>query len=422
MKIPTLLISILCSTAMLSQSFRTQTIDPQIKTLQVYPEHDITGFPLLELGSDHRLVVSFDDMVFSERTFYYKIVHCDRNWQRSLLGEMEYYDGFTINRIDDVDLSQNTLTNYTNYRFSIPREGDSFKVSGNYAVLISDDSSFDKVDAVVCLYVAERLVDISSKVTSGTLKGFNTHYQQLEVEVDNGAYPIQNPTSELNLSIIQNRRTDNAVRNLRPTFVSTSRQTYSNIGELVFEGGNEYRFIDFSDEYRYSGDIDKIDIKPDRYNVYTLPAVPRNRSYLPSNYGNANGRYIVNRKNYHDPDYNADYMQVHFVLPADMEYYGYDIYIVGDMFDNRLDDNSKMELDTMRNIFRKSVFLKQGGYSFLYLFVPHKASRSLPATPSLIPFEGSFWQTRNEYAILLYHTPFGAKYDRLIGFKIFNNQ
>ena len=103
MKIPTLLISILCSTAMLSQSFRTQTIDPQIKTLQVYPEHDITGFPLLELGSDHRLVVSFDDMVFSERTFYYKIIHCDRNWQRSLLGEMEYYDGFTVNRIDDVD-------------------------------------------------------------------------------------------------------------------------------------------------------------------------------------------------------------------------------------------------------------------------------------------------------------------------------
>ena len=108
---------------MLSQSFRTQTIDPQIKTLQVYPEHDITGFPLLELGSDHRLVVSFDDMVFSERTFYYKIIHCDRNWQRSLLGEMEYYDGFTINRIDDVDLSQNTITNYTNYRFSIDRIG-----------------------------------------------------------------------------------------------------------------------------------------------------------------------------------------------------------------------------------------------------------------------------------------------------------
>ena len=129
MKIPTLLISILCSTAMLSQSFRTQTIDPQIKTLQVYPEHDITGFPLLELGSDHRLVVSFDDMVFSERTFYYKIVHCDRNWQRSLLGEMEYYDGFTVNRIDDVDLSQNTITNYTNYRFSIPRDVADFELS-----------------------------------------------------------------------------------------------------------------------------------------------------------------------------------------------------------------------------------------------------------------------------------------------------
>lgn len=405
-------------------TYRKQAIDPKIKTLQVYPADNPIGFPFIEFGGEHKMEISFDKMEFAHQTFFYKIVHCNRDWSKSPLTEMEFYDGLATGEIEDVNLSQSTVVNYTNYRLRLPQDGERFKVSGNYAVVISENIDFAHISAVVCFYVAERNVAINAKSTSKTLSGFNTHYQQLEIEVNHPAYPIGNPMAELNLNVLQNRRHDNARLDLKPSFTTPTKQTYANMQPLVFEGGNEYRFIDFADPYRYSGQIDKIEVKADYYNVYTTPAYPRNRSYLPSNYGNANGRYIINRKDYDNDYYKADYMEVNFILPNSLEFYNYDIYLLGDLTDNRLDEHSRLTLDQRLNIYHLGLSLKEGGYSFLYAFVPKncpKASHQSPCPTTLIPFEGSFWQTQNEYVIMLYHTPFGAKYDKLIGIHIIKN-
>ena len=37
---------------------------------------------------------------------------------------------------------------------------------------------------------------------------------------------------------------------------------------------------------------------------------------------------------------------------------------------------------------------------------------------SLLPLEGSHWQTINEYAVDVFYRPFGARHDRLVGKKI----
>jgi hypothetical protein len=37
---------------------------------------------------------------------------------------------------------------------------------------------------------------------------------------------------------------------------------------------------------------------------------------------------------------------------------------------------------------------------------------------SMLPLEGSHWQTQNEYTVDVYYSPFGARYDRLVGKKI----
>lgn len=405
-----------------AQIYETKILNPKIKTLQIYPEENDIGFPVLELYADKKLIVSFDELEFSKKTFFYKIIHCDKNWKQSSLSDMEFFSGFTSNQIEEVNLSQNTLTNYTNYRFELPQDNDYFKVSGNYAVIISEDSDWSSPYAIACFYVVEPNIGINTKTTAKTDKGFNTNYQQVDIEIDNSNYPIQNPFTDLSLCVLQNRRTDNAVKDIKPTFTTSNKQTYSNNKNLVFEGGNEYRFIDFADEYRYSGEIERIEVKSSYSNVFSTPAYPRNKTYLPSNYGNANGRYIINRKNYYNNNYDADYMQVHFILPNNLEFYNYNIYILGDMFDNKLNKNSKMELDRDLNIYHKTVLLKQGGYSFLYAFVPKNCSGQNTCIATMLPFEGSYWQTPNEYTVLVYHTPFGAKYDKLIGVKIFNNQ
>ena len=53
-----------------------------------------------------------------------------------------------------------------------------------------------------------------------------------------------------------------------------------------------------------------------------------------------------------------------------------------------------------------------GVYNWLYLFVPDGSNVGQTA-----PAEGNFYETENEYLILVYHRPFGGRYDKLVVMK-----
>ena len=54
-----------------------------------------------------------------------------------------------------------------------------------------------------------------------------------------------------------------------------------------------------------------------------------------------------------------------------------------------------------------------GLYSYMYAVV-----KDGEYTPDLVTFEGTHFQTENEYAILVYHRPLGLDFDRLLTYKI----
>ena len=54
--------------------------------------------------------------------------------------------------------------------------------------------------------------------------------------------------------------------------------------------------------------------------------------------------------------------------------------------------------------------MKQGAYNDQYLDGTPGRTGGGPAQE-----EGNFYETENEYLILVYHRPFGERYDRLIG-------
>jgi len=216
----------------------------------------------------------------------------------------------------------------------------------------------------------------------------------------------------------QNRRTDNAAFDVKPSYTAAFKQTYKNNRALIFEGGNQYRTIDIASEYVYSGEIDKIERKNNEYyNVFLMPANFRSQNSVPTAGADADGRYQINRKGFDEVDITADYMWVHFILPAETPFLDGDVYILGDLTNNLFDENSKMVYDFQKKIYHKALFLKQGGYSFMYVFLPKKS----PKTATLQKIEGSFWQTENEYSVMVYHRAFGARYDRLVGFWIGKN-
>ena len=81
---------------------------------------------------------------------------------------------------------------------------------------------------------------------------------------------------DFTLIVKQNGREDNKVRLNKPTSVLSSKIRYDNTQELIFEGGNQYRSIDFSSRYTYGSGIDRIRYEEEEYHVYLEPALLRN--------------------------------------------------------------------------------------------------------------------------------------------------
>lgn len=65
----------------------------------------------------------------------------------------------------------------------------------------------------------------------------------------------------------------------------------------------------------------------------------------------------------------------------------------------------------MEHAYELALPLKMGSYNYQYLFVPEGETQGYTAEA-----EGDFYQTENEYAVYVYHRPFGERYDHLVGF------
>ncbi len=236
--------------------------------------------------------------------------------------------------------------------------------------------------------------------------------QQLDFDVLLKNYRIQDPQSEIKVLIRQNERIDNQIFDVKPNYYSSERLSFKNNRDLIFEGGNEYNRFDFSSIYNYDERIDQIKFERPNYHVYLSDISLRNKGIYQQDF-DANGRFVVNYQNSnYDVDLEADYMFVHFYLPVANEFRGNHVYLGGFWNYNLLNDDSKMHYDSIEKMYYKTLLLKQGGYNYQYWISKDTKNASVAA------IEGSHWQTQNQYAIYIYHRPWGGRYDKLIGVKV----
>lgn len=392
--------------------YQTQVFDDKIKTLQVIRPENPLALPIVELGSDENLCVMFDEMSYDLKNFYFKIVHCNANWTSSDLAEFEFMEGFANGQITDYAMSQNTTTNYVNYRFFVPSDDLRLKISGNYVAIIAEDNDFENPVATACFSVVEPLTSVDARVRGNTDIELNGRYQQLEFSVNRKGVQVTDPFSEIKIAVRQNGRFDTQILELKPKFISGNELTYQNIRELVFEGGNQYRSIDFSSEYTYGAGIDRIIFDKGAFRVVLEENATRKGRGVTQG-TDADGKFIVNRQNCSDIFTEADYMWVYFSYYCPEPFLSGSIYLLGDLCYNKFDKTSKMTYNFETKCYEKSLFLKQGGYNYQYVFVPKNGDRG-----QLEPTEGSYWQTQNEYAIYVYHRAWGERYDRLIAVSV----
>lgn len=390
--------------------FCTQIYDESIRTLQVLPNGEQLELPVIELASADEIVISFDELSYEASNFYYKIVHCDAYWNESDLASMEYLDGFDGGVIDTYDYSVNTTVNYIHYKIVFPNDDVQLKLSGNYAVKIAREGDFENgVVAVACFSLVESLVNINVEVDGKTMKELNGRYQAVSLDVIVDGLGAHDMMQDFIVVVRQNGRLDNESYLIRPTYVNGNRLRYENRDELIFEGGNQYRSIDFSSRYTYGSGIDYIEFDRDMYHVVLEPDASRannQEAYAMD----VHGGYVVNLQKNNYPDTEADYMWVHFYYPAEVPYLEGRMYIIGDLTQNLVGGDSEMVYDAAEKCYVRSLLLKQGGYNYVYALKAKNRDEL-----SVMQTEGSFWQSRNRYDVMVYYRPFGARYDRLVG-------
>ena len=392
--------------------YRTQIFHPNIKTIQIGVVGTKFGLPIMELTSSAVLQVSFDEMSREAHSYSYKVIHCNANWTQSDLNSNEYLSGFTTANITDNATSLNTTFLYTHYSFLLPNNDMGFKISGNYVVIIYEDNLVDNPIAQACFSIVDPKVSITATVRGNTDTELSGRLQQLDFEVSLNGYAVREAATEIKVVIRQNNRIDNQVTEIQPTYFTGSNLSYINNKALIFEGGSEYHRFDISSVYAASEGVSSIRFSSPHYEAFLYDnKIQTSKTY--SYDQDVNGKFVIHIQNGQNDDTDADYMIVHFNLPAKQPFFDGQLYLGGEFNYNQMNDAVRMRYDGKTECYVQTILLKQGGYNYQYWFVPKGENKASDER-----VDGSYWQTKNEYTIYIYHRPWGERYDKLVGVKI----
>lgn len=403
--------------------YETRLFTRELKTLRVQYAPEVLGTevgqannspmrPYLVLSDDmpadgQQVEISFDEMSHNTRMFSYTVLHLNADWTQDDLVSTDYLRGFTTADITDYQHSFNTQQLYTHYRFTFPNDDMCPLVSGNYAIVIYEDGRKEQPLATVCLRIVEPKVKVTSNLRSNTDIELSGRYQQLDIDVQTAGLKVTSP-DEVRLVVEQNGRRDNCVFAPKPTYVEPGKLRWQNCKALIFEGGVEYQHFDISSVYFMGQNVDHIHFDHTYYHAFLFPSEVRaEQPYISE--PDANGQYVINAERTDQDDTEAEYMLVHFILPAERPWFDGTVYLLGDAWYNRFTEENRLQYDEEHHAYVGSCYMKQGGYEWQYAFWPKGARKA-----TLQRVEGSHWQTGNQYRIMVYYRPLGGRYDRLV--------
>ncbi len=390
--------------------FENHIFDQRIKTVQLYKEGWNLSYPVIQLDSDEKLVLHFDLLGDKIETYYYTFIHCSKDWERSDIFTNNYLEGFPDNEIEDFKPSFNTTVNYIHYKLSFPNDRIKITLSGNYILMVYPYDNPDKPVLTQRFIVTENAAKINITTHRPQISSDSDAGQQVDFTVDLSAFRMTDPYNNIYSFVLQNGRWDNAKTNLKPDFYGDNELKYNSLSEKnIFAGGNEYRYFDIKSIRYQSEFIKKIVYMAPYYNVILYPS--ENRESKPYFYWkDFNGNYYVAVQEGQNPETDADYINVFFTLPSKYQLAGGTMYVSGNLNNWSFNDNNRMTFNSGLGQYECTMLLKQGWYNYEYVFVKDGANKGVGSV-----FEGSHYETENDYQVLVYYRNPRDRYDRVIG-------
>lgn len=384
--------------------------DENVKTLTVVVDGDPTLPPIMSLRKRHSLSVEWDEMSHDYQRYVYHLQHCNADWEPSdEIFESDFMSGLNNQLVEEYEKSFNTTQIYTHYRLRLPSQQLRPLISGNYRLQIfheDDDMSEDTpvLEVQFCLY--ENVANIRTQVSSNTDVDFNRDHQQVTLAVGYGTLNVVDPQRELKVVVFQNRRWDNRVTGLIPNIRNNAGIEFTHNKNLIFTGGSEFHRFEILDVQRTSMGVERMEWFDPYYHATLFVDQPQHNY---TSIKDQNGVYVLRSSDDIDDATTAEYVVVHFFLQTP-RLPGGDVYVCGQWTGEPFNPECRMEYDDINHQYHAAVMLKQGYYSYQYRQENGATART----------EGDFYQTENEYSVLVYYRGQGARYDQLVGYSVTN--
>ena len=392
--------------------FEDKTPAGDIRTVLFYPADSrssfVLDFPVIYLKGDKFMRMEFDELGNQYHNYNFKIIHCNRDWQQSILNDFEFLEGYNEFFVENYELSLNTRTSYTHYTLDVP----AVKITGNYALLVYRNQNPEDLAIVRRFVVYENSVSIKPDLKFPLDPALRNTGQQFDFSIHYGDYPIINPAEMVSVVLRQNGRWDNSNKLLKPMFIRDDEKLldyhfYNN--ENIFSGLNEYRAFDIR-SIRFNGqNIARTYFDNQKAEVWVQPEIPRKQSAALTQWVDANGRFVIENFETRRGAVEADYVETHFSFEPGSEPDG-DIYLFGLLSNWEIQPGFRMHKVEGSQRYEASIRLKQGFYNYSYVL----ARPGMPLDETR--YEGSYCQTQNVYEVLVYFRPIGARYDHVIGY------
>ncbi|MFM9837705.1 MAG: type IX secretion system plug protein domain-containing protein [Cyclobacteriaceae bacterium] len=387
-------------------SYTEKSYEVQIKTVQLYP--DLGGTrdylqPAATSIQQQTMLLEFDDLQDHRDNYYVKLIHCNYDWTKSTLNDLDFLENYNENPITDYAFSINTHTRYIHYRYQVPH----VKIPGNYLLIVYRN---DRSDIILSkrMMIFHNQIALSKDnlfIGSGTLQRGK---QQFNFDLDYSSIEILNPMENMHVTIRQNQRWDNAKINLPPSFIrdSQSQMEYRFLdADKQFDGGNEFRFVDFR-SLNYPGqNTGKLNRTVKPYELYVAIDGQRSEQAY-SQYLDLDGNYLIENLDVGEASLTGNYLYVNFILKSP-PIANADVYVVGSFNNYQRSEENKMIQNT-EGYYESRQFLKQGLYNYQYVVDSPKTSATA--------IEGTHFETENVYEVLIYNRPFRPNADLLLGY------
>lgn len=399
-----------------------------IKTIEFIGTNDIKSVkfhrmgwelsdPVIELKGTDKLLLSFDYTGEHPKNYSYTITHCTSDWAKSTIIVQDYMQGFEVNEIKDYAYSSGTVYSYIHCQLELPNSDVSFNVSGNYIVSVFNSYEPEKIILQKRFAVFEPLADIRASVRQPSAGEKRNSGQQLDIKVNLGNIPVSNPMEDVNLVVCQNYPFQNCKSQKKPSFIRGNEFDYFQPEAFIFDGGNEFRIFNLKNIHYSAQGVQKVDYYAGMFQVLlNVDEVRRRNKY--SYYSDLNGKFLAAKEGTERSSTEADYLWVYFSLkvPKQLDE-GSSVYLYGELTNWQLSPDNKLEYSHSSAMYETTRFLKQGAYSFSYVLVNEKTGEV-----DVEHFEGSHFDTENNYIIFFYYKPIGARYERLVGFSRVNTR